>query len=220
MRGIAIFIALATLGVVMVQHYKKSPAPPASFKDASVKARQGLLTAGMGQILAINSIDYIYGFGLNLNHELGLAGIERAPIPKLVSDQRNWRYVYAGSNVSLALDEYGKLWRRPYLENARINANEVSIIRERIPYLPVDPALHFRKAMEQSGLAAALDDTQRMWIWRESMESFASNFEDRLKAPAPDRVEVHPMKQWRDFCLSGRALLTLDEDGALWQLTG
>lgn len=220
MRGLAIFIALAVLGTFVFQHAKKGTAPPVSFKDASVKARQGLLAAGRGQVLAINAHDQIYGYGLNSSHELGLIGIDIAPVPKLVSDQRDWRYVHAGSNVSLALDQYGKLWRRLYLGNDRNDASDLASLGKQIQYLPVDMALHFRKAMEHSGLAVTLDESQKLWVWRESMESFASQFLDRLAEPAPDRIEVQPMKKWRDFCISESALSAIDEQGALWQLSG
>lgn len=219
MKRLIVVVLIAVLGVVAYNHFKKKSSPTASIKIASVPPRPGILAASNEQVLAINTEGHIYGFGLNRQHELGLVGVANVPVPKLVSDQRDWRNVHLGSNVSLAIDKYGKLWRRLYLRNDHISASELSEIGERTYYYNIAPELNFRKAMENYGTAVALDEMQRLWAWRESSESFASQYNTRLKDSPPERIEIQPMKQWHDFCFADNALLAVDDAGLVWQAT-
>lgn len=218
MKRLFVFVVIAVLSIGAFYSFKKEPSPAASIKLASVQPSQGLLAATNEQVLAINAEGHIYGFGQNRQHELGLVGVENVPIPKLVSEQRNWRFVHLGSNVSLALDQYGKLWRRLYLRNERMSADELAALGERTHYFRIDPELLFRKAMEKGGMAVALDDAQSLWFWHESSESFASQYSGRLSESPPERREIQPQQKWRDFSLCGTALLAIGEDGALWRL--
>lgn len=215
-----VLLVLAVLGLGTFTQLKKKESAEDSKKIASVKASQGLLAATNEQVLAINAEGHIYGFGMNRQNELGYIGIQSVPIPKLVSDQRNWRYVHLGDNVSMAIDQYGKLWRRLYLRNEGVRTNELAEIGAQTFYMKVDEEHLFRKAMEQSGTAAALDEMQRLWVWRESLENFASHYAERLKESPPERVEVQPQQKWRDFCVSNQAFMAIDEAGAVWRMAG
>lgn len=220
MNRLIALVVIVVLGVGTYKHFKKEVSPTTSIKVASVTASQGLLAATNEQVLAVNAEGHIYGFGLNRQNELGQVGIQSVPVPRLVSDQRNWRFVHLGSNVSLALDQYGKLWRRLYLRNEHARVNELEGLGEQTFYFKIDSDLQFRKAMENYGTAVALDETQKLWIWRESSESFAKQYVDRLKESPPERVEVQPQQQWRDFCFADHALLALDETGTVWKISG
>lgn len=235
MSRLIAFIVVAAVGTTSFFYFNNNKDSTSSFQLAAVKASGGLISSQNDQMLAINSAGHIYGFGSNVHHELGLVNIETIPIPKLVSDITRWRYVSLGSNVSLAIDQNGELWRRPFLTNmlytkdnnvyydvvaTKRYTDELTELGKLIPYLPVDSNLHFRKATEQGGLAVALDEGGKLWGWRENKESFASEFPSRLNEPAPERFEILPVQKWRDFCLSNYALLAIDEQGVLWRLFG
>lgn len=219
MSRLATFVVIVILGVAVFQHFKKQPAPPAPFKDAPVKARQGLIDAHSHKVLAINGADYIYGFGDNQYLDLGIVGFDSVTIPKLVSDQRSWRFVHSGTWVSFAIDQNGTLFRRPHLDQHNITQNDRASLGSLIPYLETNPEQRFLKAMEVYEIAAALDTSKRLWVWRETLARYPSRFLDHLNESAPERIEVLPLRTWRDFCISDEAMLAVDGDGALWELS-
>jgi alpha-tubulin suppressor-like RCC1 family protein len=184
-------------------------------------------------VLAISASGEAYGWGTNVNIDWTRtrAGASlSSPVPIQLATGEKWGYVAAGTRASYAITTYGRLWRRAYSDNTSDLAYAISQQRTQAQSgMPLDanviPQFEFRPFLnkmwwsavkEAFGVTAGLDAEGNLWVWDE--RSLAYNDRRGQASTRPKALfGIAPKHKWIDFCVTGKTLYAVTEEGDLWR---
>lgn len=205
-------LILSILGGII--HFINSDDPGETTSTSRASIVSGILSANDDHVLAINSDQVIFGWGNNQNKALGYTNFQTIPMPKPVSSKANWTYVDAGSSVSYAIADDGRLWRRPF-NNPYSSACEGWNSPVQGEYRLLLTEGRWKKVQESNGLVTALDVDNGIWLWRDDISECDS--EDVTQyGYAPKMSRLDSAEQWEDFCVQDEYVVAAAKDGSLW----
>lgn len=216
MKKLLIVLLLVWGGWKVYAHYQtpQTPlAPAVATLTPGLQAVTGALVVGARHTLALADSGEMYGWGLNTEKELGVAGVYAATAPMLLPAPVTWRALHSGDRATYAIATDGQLWRRGFNTWTYVGRDKLA---EEVPHVPVFSAQRWHKVQEGWGMGMGLDESGALWAWSEASFSPAPH-PDPVADAAVVPVAVASENRWRDFCVNQGSYVAIAADGRMWR---
>lgn len=203
---LAMIVAVVVLGFIVLRSPGTEGTSAPQRAAASVTARDGVLDAGSGYVVALDIEGRVFGWGGYDSNE-GAKLIAGGKRPRLLLAGSGYRRVAAGTRAVYAIDVEGTL-RRAAL--ADISASDGTVVP-----LPIHTAKRWRIARETWAIGAGIDRDGALWWWDDDAVADAPN--RSVPDPNAQPQSLMPGVRFVDACLQGPRLHAIDEEGRAWR---